>query len=70
MQASATGEKSTMSSLLLYTSPNVIRVIKARRSRLVGHVARVEKRRSACRALVGTPEKNTWKTSIWIGGYS
>jgi hypothetical protein len=40
----------------LYFSPNVIRVIKSRRLRWAGHVARVGERRCAYRALVGKPE--------------
>jgi hypothetical protein len=37
----------------LYSSPNVIRVIKLRRMRWVGQVARMMERRGAYRALVG-----------------
>jgi hypothetical protein len=40
----------------VYSSPNIIRVIKSRRLRWAGHVARVGKRRGAYRALVGKPE--------------
>jgi hypothetical protein len=40
----------------LYSSPNIIRVIKLRRLRWAGHVARVGERRGAYRALVGKPE--------------
>jgi hypothetical protein len=40
----------------LYSSPNIIRVIKSRRQRWAGHVARVGERRGAYRALVGKPE--------------
>jgi hypothetical protein len=40
----------------LYSSPNIIRVIKSRRLKWVGHVARMEERRGAYRALVGKPE--------------
>jgi hypothetical protein len=36
----------------LYSSPNIIRVIKSRRMRLTGHVARIGVRR----VLVGKPE--------------
>jgi hypothetical protein len=35
------------------SSPNIIRVIKTRRLRWVGHVARMRERRGAYRALVG-----------------
>jgi hypothetical protein len=40
----------------LYSSPNIIRVIKSRRLRWAGHVARMGERRGAYRGLVGKPE--------------
>jgi hypothetical protein len=40
----------------LYSSPNIIRVIKLRRMRWAGHVARMEQGRGAYRILVGRPE--------------
>ena len=40
----------------LYSSPNIVRVIKSRRMRWAGHVARVGEDREAYRALVGKPE--------------
>ena len=40
----------------LYTSPNIARVIKSRRMRWVGHVARMGEERGAYRVLVGKPE--------------
>jgi hypothetical protein len=40
----------------LYSSPNIILVIKSRRLRWAGHVARMGKRRGAYRASVGKPE--------------
>jgi hypothetical protein len=40
----------------LYSSPNIIQVIKSRRLRWAGHVARMGVRRGAYRALVGKPE--------------
>jgi hypothetical protein len=40
----------------LYSSPNIIRVIKSRKLRWAGHVARTGERRGAYRALVGNPE--------------
>jgi hypothetical protein len=39
-----------------YFSPNVIWVIKSRRIRSAGHVARMGERRGAYRVLVGEPE--------------
>jgi len=47
----------------LYSSPIIIRMIKSRRMRRVGHVARVVERRRVNRVLVGKYEgKTTWKT--------
>jgi len=40
----------------LYSSPNIVRVIKSRRVRWAGHVARMGKERGAYRVLVGKPE--------------
>jgi hypothetical protein len=41
----------------LYSSANIIRMIKSRRLRWAGHVARMGKRRGAYRALVGKPKR-------------
>jgi hypothetical protein len=43
----------------LYTSPSKIRIIKSRRMRWAGHVARMGKKRTAYRILVGKPEGKT-----------
>jgi hypothetical protein len=40
----------------LYSSPNIIRVIKSRRMRWAGHVARMGEGRGVYRFLVGRPE--------------
>jgi hypothetical protein len=40
----------------LYSSPNIIRIIKSRRMRWVGHVARMGEKRNTYRLLVGKPE--------------
>jgi hypothetical protein len=40
----------------LYFSPNIVRVIKSRRMRWAGHVARMGEGRGAYRVLVGRPE--------------
>jgi hypothetical protein len=40
----------------LYSSPNIVRVIKSGRMRWAGHVARMGKRRGAYRILVGRHE--------------
>jgi len=56
----------------LYSSPNIVWVIKLIRMRLTGHVVRVGKRRDGYRILVGKPEgkrplgrtKHRWEDSI------
>ena len=40
----------------LYSSPNIVRMIKSRRMRWAGHVARMGEERGAHRVLVGKPE--------------
>ena len=40
----------------LYSSPNIVRVIKSRRMKWAGHVARMGEGRGVCRVLVGKPE--------------
>jgi hypothetical protein len=40
----------------LYSLPCIIRIIKLRRMRWVGHVARMGEKRNASRLLVGKPE--------------
>ena len=40
----------------LYTSPNIVRVIKSRRMRWVGHVARMGEKMEVYRVFVGKPE--------------
>ena len=41
----------------LYSSPNIVRVVKSRRMRWAGHVARMGEERGAYRVLVGKPEE-------------
>ncbi|KAJ4443700.1 hypothetical protein ANN_05375 [Periplaneta americana] len=58
----------------LYTSPDIIRTIKSRRLRWVGHVARMGESRNAYRVLVGRPEgkrplgmpRRRWEDNIKI----
>jgi hypothetical protein len=63
----------------LYSSPNNIRIIKSRRMRLPGHIARMGEKRTAYRLLVGKPEgkrplgrsRRRWVDNIrmdWRGG--
>ena len=40
----------------LYSSPNIVRVIKSKRMRWAGHVARMGEERGVYRVLVGKPE--------------
>jgi len=42
----------------LYSSPNIVWVIKSRRMRWAGHVAHMGERRGIYRILVGKPEGN------------
>jgi hypothetical protein len=56
----------------LYSSPNIVRVIKSRRMRWAGHVACMGERRGAYRVLVGKPvgkgqlgrPKHLWEHNI------
>jgi len=58
----------------LYPSLNIVRVIKSRRMRWVGHVARMGERRGVYRVLVGKPEgkrplgrpRHRWEDNIKI----
>jgi hypothetical protein len=40
----------------LYSSPSIIRIIKSRRMRWAGHVARMREKRNAYRLMVGKQE--------------
>jgi hypothetical protein len=42
--------------IIHYSSPSIIRVIKARRMRWAGHMARMQVVRGACNITVGRPE--------------
>jgi hypothetical protein len=56
----------------LYSSPNIFRVIKLRRMRWAGHVARMREREGVYRMQVGKPEgtrplgkpRRRWKDNI------
>jgi hypothetical protein len=51
----------------LYSLPSTIRMIKSRRMRWAGHVARMGEKRNAYRILVGKPEGMrplTWKQKL------
>ena len=59
----------------LYCSPNIVRVIKSRRMRWAGHVARLGERRGVYRVLVRKPEgkrqlgrpRLIWEDNIKMG---
>jgi hypothetical protein len=52
----------------LYSSPNVIGMIKSRRMRLAGHVARMGEKRNTYRNLVRKPEgkRPLGRTRHWL----
>jgi hypothetical protein len=52
-----TGEWRKLHNEELYSSPNIIRVIKSRRMRWARHVARMRERRGVYRVLVENPEE-------------
>ena len=57
----------------LYSSPNIVRVIKWRRMRWAVHVARMGEERGVYRVLVGKPEgkrplgrpRGRWDWKVW-----
>ena len=49
------GEGSTMRNFIVCTAHLIVRVIKSRRLRWAGHVARMEDDRSAFKILTGAP---------------
>ena len=58
----------------LYSSPNIVRVIKQRRMRWAWHVARIGEERGVYRGLVGKPEgkrplgrhRHRWVDNMWM----
>jgi hypothetical protein len=56
----------------LYSSPSIIRIIKSRRMRWAGHVARMGEERNAYRLLVGKPEgkRPLGRPSRWVDNIS
>ena len=47
----------------LYSSPNIVRVIKSRRMRWAGHVEHMDEERGVYRVLVGRPRRR-WVDNI------
>jgi hypothetical protein len=52
----------------LYSSPNIVRVIKARRLRWAGHVVRMGEGRGVYRVLVGSPKVRDHWEDLGVGG--
>jgi hypothetical protein len=54
----------------LYISPSIIRMIKSRRMRLEGRVARMGEKRNECRILVGNTEgkRPLGRPRVEVGG--
>jgi hypothetical protein len=52
----------------LYSSPNIIRVIKSRRIRWVSHVAHTRETGNAYKILVGKPEAKNHMEDLGIDG--
>jgi hypothetical protein len=52
----------------LYSSSNIVRVIKSRRMRGAGHVARKGEERGVYRVLVGRPERKRPLGRLGVGG--
>jgi hypothetical protein len=50
----------------LYCSPNIVRVIKSRRMRWAGHVARMGEERGVYRVLVGKQEGKRPPRHRWV----
>ena len=53
----------------LYSSPNIVRVIKSRRMRWAGHVARMGEERGVYRVLVGKPEGRRYWRDLGVDGW-
>ena len=59
----------------VYSSPNIVRVIKSRRMRWAGHVAHMGERMGVYRVLVGKPDGKIilrwifrkWDVGVWTG---
>jgi hypothetical protein len=54
---------------VLYSSPNIVRVIKSRRMRWARHVARMGEEREVYRVLVGKPEGKSHWGDLGIDGW-
>jgi len=53
----------------LYSSPNILRVMKSRRMRWAGHVARVGEEKGVYRVLLGKPEGGDYWGDLGVDGW-
>ena len=53
----------------MYSSPNIVRVIKSRGMRWAGHVVRMGEERGVCRVLVWKPEEGDHWGDLDIDGW-
>ena len=53
----------------LYSSPNIVRVIKSRRMRWAGHVARMDEERGLYRVLVGNRREGDQWGDLGVDGW-
>ena len=53
----------------MYSSPNIVRVIKSRRMRWAGYVARMGEKRGVCRVLVGTRREREHWGDLCVDGW-
>jgi hypothetical protein len=52
----------------LYSSPDIIRLVKSRRMRLAGHVARIGEERKVYKVLAGNPKERDHLEDQGVGG--
>jgi hypothetical protein len=52
----------------LYSSPNIVRVIKSRRMRWAGHVARIGEVKGVYRLWLGGPKARDHREDLDVGG--
>jgi hypothetical protein len=52
----------------MYSSPNIVRVIKSTRIRWARHMARMEERKNIYRVLVGRPKVRDDREDLGVGG--
>jgi hypothetical protein len=70
MRDKVTGDWRKLHNEELYSSPNIIRMIKSRKMRWAGHVGRMGDTRNAYRILVGKPEGKRPLEDRDVGGWT